>query len=197
MFARGTAGTGQNDAMTNKKSQSQAKTVISIKHLRSEGFWRTTWNIITCLERYNPFMLLVSLAVSWLLSKFVDYYLDDIDTIIAICLDYCPKLIAFGIAIYVFLLIKITPAAQKLVTHQLDEKKSVINIFVSTLIWFVFIAFAVLFIAFLSQITRLYYIYIVLYGLVFYTAFLFIDLLLHMYSFHTFIYPKNEIIDER
>ena len=143
------------------------------------------------LDKYCFVMIPISLFISYVLYSWNDgvyYYDDDIRNF---CSEYCPMLIAFCIAAYVFLL-NLKENTKSLVMKIPSGRKSpVVRIFVANLLWFVIFLFLTLLFSFLSKTFDSSWITVFFEGIVIYDIFLFLDLLTHMYGFHTFVYPDK------
>ena len=159
--------------------------------LETSSFLAGYWELFEVQDTYTRFTLLISVAIAVALSVFSNSAFDHIDDITSICFDYCPKLIAFGIAAFVFLLNPRTKYIKAL-SLPISKDTPVITFFCATLTWFMFIVFVVLLIAILSIIIPSHIVYAILYSFIIYVLFLFVHFLLHLFSIHTFFYPKIE-----
>lgn len=166
--------------MANDKKKSGTSTWTAVKMLLSH------------LDSYTWWTFFISLALSvslycYALDEILVYYGDLSDA----CFDYCSKLIAFGIAAYAFLLNLGKNQTINGILRITEDGKTIASDIFAGLIWFIFIAFVVLLISLFSKLSDAPVIIILFYWFLIYLIFLFVDILLCLFLFNEFIYPKE------
>ena len=154
-------------------------------------------DIYTDIDSHNKIAFVVLLLVAIVLQVWIgDTLMLCSDSLSAWCKDICPTLIAFSMAVYVFLWKLSDDIKQKLQTEA-DDKRRPVRVFFATWTLFIFCVLVLYLIALLSRKIPCPVLVVALYTFASYVIWLFIDVLLNMYAFHTFAFGLKEKPDKQ
>ena len=149
-------------------------------------------DIYKVLDSHNKQAFILLLAMVITLQAFCcDFLLLYSSSVSATCMDICPKLIAFSMAVYVFLL-KVSNDIKEKMKERSDDLRKPDQVFFATCIWFMFHVLVLYLVSLVARRVTTSYVIVALYTWVVYIIWLFFDVLLNMFSFHTFIYGMKE-----
>ena len=159
---------------------------------REVSIARVVSDIYTEIDCHNKVVFVVLLLAAILLQVEIgDELFLYSNSLSALCKDICLTLIAFSMAVYVFLW-KLSDDIKQKLQKEADDKRKPIRVFFATWVLFIFSVLLLYLIALLSRKISYPFIIVLLYTFAFYVVWLFMDVLLNMYAFHTFAFGLKE-----
>ena len=157
----------------------------------NESLLTTLKDFLNYHKRYYYITLLSVFVIIVSLAMFKPLMEVPKKEIIDICFNLYPSLIALGFGIYAFMLGLSRTVLDKLQLFATDKKQP-FHVLCASTIWFIFTSFLILLISLATKHIECQLSYAILQGLIGYSLFLFIDLLLHMFSIRTFFVPLKK-----